>query len=230
LTSLSKSKILLHRQCPKRLWLSINHPELAKVNTATQTRFDEGNIVGDIARQNFPGGILIDTLKRSDALELTKEAIQKRRVIFEAAFFEDSVLIRADLLIPEGTSYRLVEVKSSTSVKDYHLDDVVVQAWVMTKAGISPKGVFLAHIDNQFVYQGDGNYAGLFAEEDLSERVRENLSKVQLWVDAANKTLNLNSEPSEPTGDRCVKPFVCDFFTYCNPPEKDVLYPVEVLP
>ena len=230
MTSLSKSKILLHRQCPKRLWLSIHHPELAKVNTATQARLEEGNKVGDIARQNYPGGIFIDTLKRSDALDLTKEAIQKRQVIFEAAFFEDNVLIRADLLIPDGNSYRLVEVKSSTSVKDYHLDDVAVQAWVMTKAEISPKGVFLAHIDNQFVYQGDGNYAGLFAEEDITQTVRENLPKVQSWVDAANKTLNLVSEPFEPTGDRCVKPFVCDFFEYCNPPEKDVLYPVEILP
>jgi len=167
---------------------------------------------------------------RSDALDLTKEAIQKRQVIFEAAFFEDNVLIRADHLIPEGDSYCIVEVKSSTSVKDYHLDDVAVQAWVMTKAEISPKGVFVAHIDNQFVYQGDRNYARLFVEEDITQNVRENLPKVQSWVDAANKTLNLVSEPFEPTGDKCVKPFLCDFFEYCNPPEKDVLYPVEILP
>ena len=230
MTSLSKSKILLHRQCPKRLWLSIHHPGLAKVNAATQSRLSEGNKVGDIARQNYPDGVFIDTLSRTAALELTKDAIQNKRVIFEAAFFEDNVVIRADLLIPEGDSYCLVEVKSSTSVKDYHLEDATVQAWVMAKAGIMPKKVFLAHIDNQFVYLGDGNYTELFVEKDISSEVQKRLPNVQSWVDGANKTISLKSEPSEPTGERCTQPFVCDFYEYCNPPEVDVLYPVEILP
>lgn len=43
---LSKSKILNHRQCPKRLWLEINQPNLAVTDTKMQARFDEGNQVG----------------------------------------------------------------------------------------------------------------------------------------------------------------------------------------
>ena len=57
MVSLSKSKIVVHRQCPKRLWLQINQPELIQINPATQVRFDEDNNVGEIARLNYSGGV-----------------------------------------------------------------------------------------------------------------------------------------------------------------------------
>lgn len=228
--SLSKSKILLHRQCPKRLWLSIHQPKLAKVNAATQTRLDDGNAVGDIARQNHTGGVFIETLNRAEAIAQTKEAVSKHQTIFEGAFFEEDVMIRADLLFPEKEGYRLVEVKSSTGVKSYHVDDVTVQSWVMEKAGCVPSSMALAYINNQFIYQGDGNYVGLFAEVDLSDQVKPNMSQVQSWVDAAKKTLALPVEPMIAPGEQCTDPFTCDFIGYCSPPEEGVEYPVEILP
>ena len=230
MASLSKSKIIAHRQCPKRLWLQINRPELIQISAATQVRFDEGNKVGDIARQNHPGGVFIETLNRVEAIAQTKEALSKHQTIFEAAFFEENVMIRADLLFPEKEGYRLVEVKSSTGVKSYHVDDVTVQSWVMQKAGYSPQSMALAYINNQFVYQGDGNYEGLFAEADLSEQVKPNIAQVQSWVDAANKTLALPVEPMIAPGEQCTDPFTCDFIEYCSPPEEGVEYPVEILP
>jgi hypothetical protein len=230
MASLSKSKIIAHRQCPKRLWLQINRPELIEVSAATQVRFDDGNKVGDIARQNYPGGVFIETLNRAEAIAQTKEAVTKRQTIFEGAFFEENVMIRADLLFPEKDGYRLVEVKSSTGVKSYHVDDVTVQSWVMEKAGCSPTSMALAYINNKFVYQGDGNYEGLFAETDLSNQVKPNMSQVQSWVDAAEKTLALTVEPAIVPGEQCTDPFTCDFIGYCSPPEEGVEYPVEILP
>ena len=230
MVSLSKSKIIAHRQCPKRLWLQVNKPELIQISAATQVRLDEGNKVGDIARQNYPGGAFIETLNRIEAIALTKEAIAKYQAIFEGAFFEGDVMIRADLLFPEKEGYRLVEVKSSTGVKSYHVDDVTVQSWVMEKAGCTPTSMALAYINNQFVYQGDGNYEGLFAEADLSGQVKPNMSQVQSWVDAAKKTLASPAEPTIAPGEQCTNPFTCDFIGYCSPPEEGVEYPVEILP
>ncbi|WP_397391959.1 DUF2779 domain-containing protein [Polynucleobacter sp.] len=230
MTSLSKSKIITHRQCPKRLWLQVNRPELIEISAATQVRFDEGNKVGDIARQNHPGGVFIETLNRVEAIAQTKEAVSKYQTIFEGAFFEEDVMIRADLLFPENDGYRLVEVKSSTGVKSYHVDDVTVQSWVMEKAGCSPTSMALAYINNKFIYQGDGNYEGLFAEADLSSQVKPNMSQVQSWVDDAKKTLALTVEPSIQPGEQCTDPFTCDFISYCSPPEEGVEYPVEILP
>jgi len=230
MVSLSKSKIIAHRQCPKRLWLQVNRPELIQISAATQVRFDEGNKVGDIARKNYPDGVFIETLNRIEAIALTKEAIEKHQVIFEGAFFEEDVMIRADLLLPDKDGYHLVEVKSSTGVKGYHVDDVTVQSWVMEKAGCTPTNMALAYINNKFVYQGDGNYEGLFAEADLSDQVKPNMSQVQSWVDAAKKTLALPVEPTIAPGEQCTDPFTCDFIGYCSPPEEGVEYPVELLP
>ena len=49
---LSKSKIVAFRQCPKRLWLSVNKPELAD-ESGSEAIFRVGNEVGDIARKIY---------------------------------------------------------------------------------------------------------------------------------------------------------------------------------
>jgi len=230
MASLSKSKIIAHRQCPKRLWLQVNRTELIEISVATQVRFDEGNKVGDIARQNNPGGVFIETLNRVEAIAQTKEAISKNQAIFEGAFFEEDVLVRADLLFPEKDGYRLVEVKSSTGMKSYHVDDVTIQSWVMEKAGCSTTSMALAYVNNKFVYKGDGNYEGFFVEADLSNQVRPNMSQVQSWINAAKKTLASTVEPTITPGEQCTDPFTCEFIRYCSPPEEGVEYPVEILP
>lgn len=55
--TLSKSKLLAYRQCPKRLWLEIHRKELRKDSAFTQASFSIGHQVGEIARQLYdPGG------------------------------------------------------------------------------------------------------------------------------------------------------------------------------
>lgn len=40
--TLSKSKLLAFRQCPRRLWLEVHRPELRSDSTATQASFAVG--------------------------------------------------------------------------------------------------------------------------------------------------------------------------------------------
>ena len=229
--SLSKSKILLHRQCPKRLWLQAYKPDLAEVDPAAEVRFRKGNQVGDVARQLYPGGDFIDTLNRKEALTRTAAALTDGdKPIFEAAFLHNDVLVRTDLLVPEKSGYRLVEVKSSTSVKDYHLEDITVQTWVMQQAGLEPSRCMVAHIDNSFVYLGGEDYQGLLKEESVDTDIREMIGDVPNWVAAAKATLASAEEPTVEPGDQCSEPFACDFSNYCSPPETDVEFPVEILP
>ena len=49
----SKSKYCLAWQCPKLLWLNKYKPELKPEDPSLQARFDESNVVGDIAIQLF---------------------------------------------------------------------------------------------------------------------------------------------------------------------------------
>jgi len=229
MAGLSKSRLILQSQCPKRLWLSVNRPDLAAADSGVTARMAAGNVVGAVARDLYPDGILIDTLDARQALGDTAKALGEwSRPIFEAAFATDGVFFRADLLLPIQGGYRLVEVKSSTSVKDYHLADAAIQLWVATETGLPVKSIEIAHINNRFVYPGNGNYAGLFTYADISLLARPLSQEVPGWVQAAKATLDGN-EPKLAPGGQCHDPFPCPFLAYCAPKEQGG-YPPEILP
>jgi hypothetical protein len=229
MAGLSKSRILIHRQCPKRLWLQIHQPKLAVEEADTTARIETGNRVGDLARSLHPDGVLIDGDNLSKALADTASALQgKRRPLFEATFQAGGALVRADLLLPVRGGFDLVEVKSSGSVKDYHLEDAAIQAWVAGKAGLPVKRTRIAHIDTAFVYRGDGDYQGLFAHQDISDTVAACAKNIPKWIKAAQRTL-AGDEPEVEPGEQCHKPFPCPFSGYCSP-HQGKGYPPEILP
>jgi hypothetical protein len=232
MNGLSKSRILNHRQCPRRLWLQVNRPELAKTDAGMQARFDVGNQVGELARTFYPEGVLIDEPTLSKALEQTQSVLLGTpRPIFEATFQTDGVLVRADLLLPDVGGYRMVEVKSSTEVKPYHLDDAAIQAWVARQTGVSLTRVEVACIDKTFVYKGDGSYSGLLKHVDVTDTTRSYEQHIPGWVQAAKQTLT-GGEPSIDVGEQCHSPYGCPFLNACSPQALNVpdSYPVDILP
>lgn len=227
---LSKSRIIQHRQCPKRLWLSVYRSELADVDDAATARLNAGHEVGDVARGLHPKGILIESPDAKEALLDTQKVLSgKHRPVFEAAFAFDGVLVRTDLLLPVRGGYRMVEVKSSTSVKDYHLADAAVQSWVATKAGLSVKRIEVAHIDSSFIYPGNGEYEGLFVYADVSGDTQPLIKEVPKWVKKAKATL-AGKEPAIKPGGQCKDPFECPFISYCYPELEATAFPPEILP
>ena len=146
LNNLSKSKLLAYRQCPKRLWLEIHRRDLIDLDAGSQSAMLQGHEVGAIARKIY------DPEERGHFLDLEKlgfralfkhsEALVEEAdtPLFETGFSANGALALADILLPvsEGKdrAWRMVEVKSSTSVKDYHRDDVAIQAYVVRAAGV----------------------------------------------------------------------------------------------
>lgn len=231
---LSKSRITAWRQCPKRLWLQIHRRELLEDSDQAKRLYQIGNEIGEIAQRICPDGILIeDQNNLSAAIAATKAALAAYpdRPIFEAAFQHDGLLVRADVLLPTRNGYRMTEVKSSTSVKPYHVEDCTVQAWVLKQNKIRLATVELAYVDTSFVYKGDGNYHGLIKSERLDAEVEELLSQVPLWVSGARSAL-AGDEPCIEPGAQCEAPFECPFKAYCM---RDMViseepeYPLEVL-
>lgn len=227
---LSKSRILLHRQCPKRLWLQIHRPELAEDAPDAVARMSTGTAVGELARALHPDGVLINGDDLSQAQADTRCALRiGNGPIFEATFEAEGVLVRADLLIPELAGYRVVEVKSSTSVKPYHVEDAAVQTWVAERAGIAVTRTEIAHIDNRFIYPGGEDYRGLLNHADVSTQVRTLLPAIPTWIDAARATLT-GDEPLLEAGGQCDDPFPCPFVGYCWLAPEDEGFPPEILP
>src|SRR6266513_1714899 len=184
---LSKSRILVHRQCAKRLWLQTYKPDLACESAGSQRVMASGNTVGETARTLWPQGRLINGQDLSQALRDTRMALAEspRQPLFEATFEHDGILVRADLLIPVATGYRVIEVKSSASVKDYHLPDAAVQSWVVRGAGLEASSVEIAHIDTAFIYGGAGDYRGLFKHQNITDATNSLLHAVPQWANEA---------------------------------------------
>ncbi|MDQ1316102.1 MAG: hypothetical protein QG662_2211, partial [Pseudomonadota bacterium] len=233
MSGLSKSRIQYQRQCPRRLWLHTYRPQLAEIDSAMQRQFDIGNQMGELARTFYPDGVLIDAPSGAQQLAETKRVLSGApRPVFEATFEAEGVLARADLLLPDGGGYRMVEVKFATEVKPNYLDDAAIQAWVARKAGIPVTRVEVAVIDKSFTYRGAGNYDGLLKHVDVTVATRSFESQIPGWVEAARNTL-ADKEPPIDTGDQCEKPNRCPFFHSCAPKRAQgskAYYPVEILP
>ena len=217
-------------QCPKRVHLEVHRRDLIDYSPAREAIFQQGHDVGDIAIKLYDDGqgTFIDYNGGSlaPAIAKTKHLMGGlfKTPIFEATIQHDDVLVREDVLLPDGHSWRVVEVKASTKLKPEHINDCAVQAWVHQGAGYPLSNIALAHIDNQFVYQGDGNYAGLLVEEDLTERVLALQPMVPQWADRAREAID-GPEPKIAVGSQCTSPYECPFIDYCWP--RNAKYPVD---
>ena len=233
--TLSKSKLLAYRQCPKRLWLEVHQPEAREDSSATQASFATGHQVGDIARQIYDPqqrGHLIDPQAEGfdAAFARTQALLQSRQPIFEAGFRAEGALAFADVLLPTRSGWRMVEVKSSTSVKDYHRDDAAVQAFVARACGVPLKAIALAHIDSGWAYPGGGDYQGLLVENDLSAEAFARADEVQGWIAAAQTIVARKKAPPITTGSQCSAPYECGFLAHCQSQEPQAEHPVHWLP
>lgn len=225
---LSKSKFLSGLQCHKRLYLEVHHPALAtKPDAATQAMFDMGTEVGELARSRFPGGVLVTAGYRQAeaALAKTAELIQDLTVpaIFEAAFLHGGVLVRADILerveAADGqpSSWRLIEVKSSTKAKDVHLEDLAVQSEVILSSGLTLVSVGLMHINTGYLYrEGAIDLTELFAIQDLSEAVAQRRASVPERLAAMNRMLLQTEPPAIEPDQHCHMPYECPFWDHCT--------------
>jgi len=217
------------RQCPKRLWLEVNRPELVVYSPSTQRLFGMGHQVGEVARDLQPGGVLIEPPTLGEALRETARLLARPGdlTLFEATFSHGGVLVRADLLLREGGVARMVEVKSATEVRPYHLDDSAVQTWVVRGAGVPLERVALACIDRGFVYAGNDDYHGLLRETDVTAQVDELVAQVPDWIAGCRATVD-GEQPGHGLWDGCTDPFSCPFIALCSEGEPD--YPVSLLP
>ncbi len=237
--TLSKSKLLAYRQCPKRLWLEVYCPELRADSAATQASFSVGHQVGDIARRLYDPkgkGVLIDP--QSDgfdaAFSRTQELLKSSQPIFEAGFRAEGALALADVMLPVRKSgkrgWRMVEVKSSTAVKDYHRDDAAVQSFVARASGVPLSGIALAHIDSDWIYPGNEDYNGLLLENDLTDEAFSRDKEVRGWIAEAQQIVAQTSEPSVTTGKQCGAPYECGFLAHCQSREPQAEQPIKWLP
>jgi predicted RecB family nuclease len=220
---LSKSRFLAGLQCHLRLWHQCYNPTLAaEVSPVQQALFDTGHEVGRLATELYPGGARIeeDHLHHEEAVKSTAAAMQDPNVsaLYEAAFVQDGVRVPVDILERAGRgTWNLIEVKSSTSVKDVHLPDVAVQHHVLKKSGLGVDRVGILHLDGGYVY--DGRYLELeklFRFSDLTEEVKSMEAGISGKIQELQGVLAGGAPPEVQPSRHCESPYLCELWEHCT--------------
>ncbi len=220
---LSKTRFVAGLQCPLRLWYQCYRRDLAtEISPAQRAIFDSGHEVGRLATRLYPQGILIeeDYLHHGQAVRSTLAAMEKPGVkaIYEAAFIYQNVRIRVDILQKhENGSWNLIEVKSSTAVKDVHFPDVAVQQHVLRGAGLSIEEAGILHLNNRYVYDGHRiDLDSLFNFADLTDQLFAQTQRVPAQLDDFKQMLAAESAPVIPPDRHCMNPYPCEFWEHCT--------------
>lgn len=224
----------MFEQCPKRLWLSIHRPELGEQDAGAAARFSTGHEVGALACALLPDGFMVEAEPDlASAVRTTRGLLDSGydRPIFEATIEHDGVLVRIDVLEPDGAGgWHMAEVKSSTSAKAYHHGDLATQLWVARQANLPISSAAIRHINSHFMLEHEGEFDGLFTDTSLLAQIEPIVATRGETVAAARATL-AGGEPEILPGAHCDAPFPCEFANHCHaglPKGPD--WPVTVLP
>ena len=190
-------------------------PELVP-DASLRATFERGRHVGEVARDYVPGGVLVDLphyqvqgrVRRTEALLAAGAP-----AVYEASFVADGVFVAVDILERTARGHTLVEVKSTTSVKDEHVPDAAIQAHVVRAAGLEVPRVELMHLNRACRFP---DLSDLFAREDVTERVTAYLPSVPKRIAEQAGALD-GPLPDVAVGDHCERPYPCPFLARCWP-------------
>ena len=221
--SLSKSRFMSGSQCHLRLWYETHARDLASEPDDTLLAiFDTGHEVGELACKRYPDGHFVahDHRHVRDALEETREVLESESAsaLFEPAFRHQEVLVRVDILerLGEG-GWGLIEVKSTTRLKDTFVLDAAVQLWVLRGAGLDVREAGVLTLNREYVYDG-GEYDlnALFQLHPVLDAATALLDSIGGQVSEMQAMLAMPEAPDISPGDHCFSPYTCPFYAHCT--------------
>jgi len=214
-SNISKSKYMNGLQCPRLLWFVVNSPEeIPEPDKGTQFVFEQGHEVGNYAKKLFPDGVEVP--HDSHFIDETKKLVAKRTTIFEGAFSFNGTFAKADILKHiNKEEWDIIEVKSSTQVKDEHIDDVAFQRYVLEGSGLKVRRCHLMFVNKEYARTGEIDPEALLSKEDITELVAEKLPFVQNSVKEMQKVLAMAKPPKIAIGPHCSSPNGCPITDEC---------------
>jgi hypothetical protein len=214
---LTKSKYLSGLQCSKYLWVKLNEPDrIPEPDAITQHRFDQGHLIGELAKKTFPDGIDISADDFKGNLRQTEELLKKRKPLFEAGFMVDNIFCRVDILKPvNNDEWDIIEVKSSTSIKPVNIHDVSFQRYCCDKHGLKIRDCHLMHINNEYIRESEIDHASLLTITEVTTEVEGIIKEIQQRIDTMTDTISSKQCPSVTIGKQCNSPNECPLKEEC---------------
>jgi len=216
---LSKSRLMAGIQCPKQLWWRVHEPAAPELvpDEAQEHVFARGRRVGEVARSYVPGGVLIDLPHTETAARVAataKALADGAPALYEASFLEDGVFVSVDILERRRGGFVLVEVKSTTSVKQEHYPDVAIQLHVLRQAGLDVPRAEVMHLNRECRHP---DLSTLFVRAPVTTQLRPWLREIPARIPQLQRML-AGSVPAVGTGAHCTTPYDCPFHDRCWPP------------
>lgn len=151
-------------------------------------------------------------------IEKTKELLEKGiKTIYEAAFAFDDLLVICDILHFNGDGWNIYEVKSSTKVKERHIDDITFQYYV-AKENIQLSSVNIVHINNKYSRDKELHVHELFSIVNKTDDIIGHFNSIPEDV-STMKSLLANTCPKQDIGSHCKKykkdTFECGAINHC---------------
>ncbi len=226
-TRLSKSRFLQGLQCHKQLWWRVHEPNAPELvpSADLEARLAAGKRVGAVARDYVPGGTLIGFrhYEVEQKVAATRAALADgwggsgggagARVLYEPSFLAAGAYAVADILERRDAGIGLVEVKSTTSVKNEHIPDVAVQVYLARASGLDIRTAEVMHLNRECRHPDLSN---LFVRQDVTKLVEGFLPAVPDEITAQTQAL-AGPLPDVPIGDHCFEPYECPFMKRCWP-------------
>ncbi len=141
--NLSKSDYILGKSCITKLFYKKNNYSSSDdTNEYLQYLAEGGYIISKLATLYYPDGIIINTENLDHAIARTKEYLDNDQcILFEATIHAGDKIVAVDILVKDGDTINLIEVKSKgysskkglTEFKD-QIEDVAFQKLVLAEA------------------------------------------------------------------------------------------------
>ena len=221
---LSKTNYLVYRECRHNAWVKMHRPDVYKAKPLSafdQNVIDAGNEVDVLARDLFPGGVIIE---RGDAAGTARLVAERAPVLYQPVFDTERFTTACDVMVWNGAAYDLYEVKGSTSGEDKKANnelytyDIAFQAEVLRQCGVELGGLFLVRLNSAYVRGEAQDLDGLFTREDFSARVQKVREAVAFEMDTAHEVLMSEAPLAGPCA--CIykgRSSHCTTFAFSNP-------------
>lgn len=216
---ITKSDYLLFKQCQKSFWLKKNKSETIKIED--ESILEKGKEVTEKARELFPGGkTILYHHDKQKMIDKTREYIEKgEKIIYEAAFEYEGCFVMCDVLKKdsENDTWDLYEVKSSTKVKERHIDDLSFQSYIV-KNNVNLNHAFITYINNLYIREEELELKKLFIHQDETDQTSEKEEEIRSDI-YQMKLLLTKEEPKVDIGEYCNKykneTFECSAKKHC---------------
>jgi hypothetical protein len=178
----------------------VHPPDLGEQDEGAQARFDIGHKMGEVACAIRPDGVMVEAAPDlAAALEQTKRLLAENHSgpLSVTTFQHDGVLVRADILArDEAGGWALAEVKNSTRARTITCSTSLRGSESWSRPGSRFRARRCA-ASTTASCETQGDYAGLFADDDLLARARKIAAQRPAVVEQVRAVL-AGSEPQAP--------------------------------